>query len=159
MISILKFEKDIPILKMLLWKMVLLLLKSRWTSNCFFSLQHLQLFWIPRRCPSNQHFCANIEWRVYFGYSENYNTRPFEICSDLLNCHSRLVFGRPLDLRGNLGNVKEKPTRKTCFFSVKRSAWLHASIMQSFARRHFSDVNEASIVFLWEKDIRTGESI
>ena len=27
----------------------------------------------------------------------------------------RLVFSRFLDLRGNLGNVKEKPTSKTCF--------------------------------------------
>ena len=27
----------------------------------------------------------------------------------------RLVFSRCFDIRGNLGNVKEKPTRKTCF--------------------------------------------
>ena len=27
----------------------------------------------------------------------------------------RLVFSRFFDIRGNLGNVKEKPTRKTCF--------------------------------------------
>ena len=27
-----------------------------------------------------------------------------------------LVFSRLFDFRGNLGNVKEKPTRKTCFF-------------------------------------------
>ena len=28
---------------------------------------------------------------------------------------TRLVFSRFFDLRGNLGNVKEQPTRKTCF--------------------------------------------
>ena len=27
----------------------------------------------------------------------------------------RLVFSRFFDIRGNLGNAKEKPTRKTCF--------------------------------------------
>ena len=27
---------------------------------------------------------------------------------------SRLVFSRFFDIRGNLGNAKEKPTRKTC---------------------------------------------
>ena len=32
----------------------------------------------------------------------------------------RLVFSRFLDLRGNLGNVKEKPTRKTCFSREKK---------------------------------------
>ena len=28
---------------------------------------------------------------------------------------SRLVFSRFFDIRGNLGNAKEKPARKTCF--------------------------------------------
>ena len=28
---------------------------------------------------------------------------------------------------------------------LKRSAWLHASTLQNFARRHFFDVNEVSI--------------
>ena len=32
----------------------------------------------------------------------------------------RLVFSRLLDLRGNLGIVKEKPTRKTCSPCEKR---------------------------------------
>ena len=31
-----------------------------------------------------------------------------------------LVFSRFLDLRGNLGIVKEKPTSKTCFFLEKK---------------------------------------
>ena len=34
-------------------------------------------------------------------------------------CH-RLVFSRFFDLRGNLLNVKEKPTRKTCFSREKK---------------------------------------
>ena len=29
---------------------------------------------------------------------------------------TRLVFSWFFDIRGNLNNVKEKPTRKTCFF-------------------------------------------
>ena len=33
----------------------------------------------------------------------------------LFNKVARLVFSRFFDIRGNLGNVKEKPTRKTCF--------------------------------------------
>ena len=33
---------------------------------------------------------------------------------------TRLVFSRFLDLRGNLGNVKEKPTSKTCFSREKK---------------------------------------
>ena len=33
---------------------------------------------------------------------------------------NRLEFSRFLDLRGNLGNVKEKPTRKTCFSRGKK---------------------------------------
>ena len=43
--------------------------------------------------------------------------------------------------------------------AVKRSAWLQASILQNFARRHFFDVIEVSIVFSSEIDIKTGESI
>ena len=58
----------------------------------------------------------------------------------------RLVFSRFFDIRGNLGNVKEKPTRKTCFSREKKSALLHASIRQNFAWRHFFDVNGVSIV-------------
>ena len=34
--------------------------------------------------------------------------------------HSRLVFSRFLDLHGNFGIVKEKPTRKTCFSCEKK---------------------------------------
>ena len=34
--------------------------------------------------------------------------------------NGRLVFSRFLDLRENLGIVKEKPTRKTCFSREKK---------------------------------------
>ena len=37
------------------------------------------------------------------------------IFSNINLCWLRLVFSRFLDLNRNLGNVKEKPTRKTCF--------------------------------------------
>ena len=33
---------------------------------------------------------------------------------------ARLVFSRFFDIRGNLGNVIEKPTRKTCFSHEKK---------------------------------------
>ena len=42
---------------------------------------------------------------------------------------------------------------------MKRIPWLHASSLQNFARRHFLDVNEVSIVFPREIDIKTGEII
>ena len=57
----------------------------------------------------------------------------------------RLVFSPFFDIRGNFGNVKEKPARKTCF-SREKSALLHASIRQNFAWRHFFDVSGVSIV-------------
>ena len=48
-------------------------------------------------------------------------------------------------MRGNLGIVKEKPTRKTCFSrETKRLA--HASPLQNFASRHFFEANEVSFV-------------
>ena len=58
----------------------------------------------------------------------------------------RLVFSRFLDLRGSLGNIKEKLARKTCFSR------------QNLARLHFFDVNKVSTVFSWKIDIKTGES-
>ena len=70
---------------------------------------------------------------------------------------SRLVFSRFFDIRGNLGNVKEKPTKLV--FPVKWSAWLYASTLQNFARRHFFNVNEVSIVISWEGDVETGDNI
>ena len=71
---------------------------------------------------------------------------------------NRLVFSRFFYLRGNLGNVNEKPTRKTCF-SRKKKRLTPRIYLAKFARRYFSDVNEISIVFSWEIDIKTGQSI
>ena len=66
------------------------------------------------------------------------------IYSQILGIY-RLVFSRVFYIRGNLGNVKEKPTRKICF-SREKSAWLHASTRQNFAWWHFFDVNGVSLV-------------
>ena len=37
-----------------------------------------------------------------------------------LSIYSRLVFSRFFDIRGNFGNVKEKPTRRPCFSREKK---------------------------------------
>ena len=37
----------------------------------------------------------------------------------------RLVFSRFFDICGNLGNAKEKPTRKTCFLREMKRLALH----------------------------------
>ena len=71
---------------------------------------------------------------------------------------ARLVFSRVFDIRRNLGNVKEKPTRKTCF-SREMKPWLYTSTLQNFARQHFFDVNRVSIVISWERDVEMGENI
>ena len=41
-------------------------------------------------------------------------------CNKLVPESDRLIFSRFLDLRGNLGIVKEKPTRKTYFSREKK---------------------------------------
>ena len=66
-----------------------------------------------------------------------------------------LVFSGFLDFRGNL----KKNRLEKLVSPLKRSAWLHASTLQNFARRHVSDVNEVSIVFSWKIDIKTRENI
>ena len=43
-----------------------------------------------------------------------------KIKNKMLRSETRLVFSRFLDLHGNLGIVKEKPTRKTCFSLAPR---------------------------------------
>ena len=59
---------------------------------------------------------------------------------------NRLVFSRFLDLCGNLGIVKEKPTRKTCFSHEKKrlAPRIYASL------RCFFEVNGISIIFSQE---------
>lgn len=70
----------------------------------------------------------------------------------------RLLCSWFLDLGGNLGNVKEKPIRKTSFFH-KRSAWFHASTFQSFTRQHFLEVKKISIVSSWEIGVKMRDNI
>ena len=70
----------------------------------------------------------------------------------------RLVLIGFFDFRGNLGDVKEKPTRKLVF-PVKWSTCLGASILQNFAGWHLFDFNEVSTVFLWEKDVKTSKTM
>ena len=55
-----------------------------------------------------------------------------------------------------LNCLVDKPTHRD---KVSFIALLDASELQSFTGWHFFDVNEVSIVFLWEIDIKTGESI
>ena len=55
-----------------------------------------------------------------------------------------------------LNCLVDKPTHRD---KVSFIALLDASELQSFTGRHFFDVNEVSIVFLWEVDIKTGEGI
>ena len=71
---------------------------------------------------------------------------------------ARLVFSRFLDLRGNLGIVKEKPTRRTCF-SREKKRQLHSSTKQNCAWRRFFEVNGIPIIFSLEIDVKTGENI
>ena len=63
----------------------------------------------------------------------------------MMSVNYRLVFSRFFDIRGNFGNVKEKPTRKTCFSREMRRLAL-PSTLQNFAGRRFFDVNGVSIV-------------
>ena len=57
---------------------------------------------------------------------------------------SRSAFSGTFEIRENLENIKEKQARKNC---VSREMKRLASTLQSFARRHYFDVNEVSIVF------------
>ena len=70
----------------------------------------------------------------------------------------RLVFSRFLDLHRNLEIVKEKATRKTCFFREK-SAYLHASTKQNFAWRRFFEANGISYIFTRNRFWNSGEYI
>ena len=78
---------------------------------------------------------------------------------NLLNkSFSRLAFSRFFDIRG-ISEMLKKNRLEKLISPVKWSAWLHASTLQNFARRHFFDVNGVSIVILWERDVETGENM
>ena len=63
----------------------------------------------------------------------------------------RLVFSRFLDLPGNLGTVKEKPTRKTCFSREKKRLAPRST--------KSTEVNGISIIFSREIDYKKCVSI
>ena len=110
--------------------------------------------WKQGTCLKQQLKHQDIAWGLYKVYNKDNITASLT----LFWCLYRLVFSRFLDLCESLGIVKEKPTRKTCF-SREKKRLLHASTLQNFAMRHFFDVNEVSVVFSWEIDIKTRESI
>ena len=62
------------------------------------------------------------------------------------NFRHSLVFNGYLDLRGNLGNVKEKPTRKTCFFCEEKQLALRIYLAK-FCKATLLYVNKVSILF------------
>ena len=70
----------------------------------------------------------------------------------------RLLLSRFLDLRRNLGIVKENRLEKLVS-PVKRSAYLHGSTKQKFSWRCFFEVNGIFIIFSREIDVKTGESL
>ena len=70
----------------------------------------------------------------------------------------RLVFSRFLDLRGNLGVVKEKPTRKTCF-SREEERLARRIYLAKYVWRRFFEVNLISIIFSRETVVKTGEGL
>ena len=88
----------------------------------------------------------NAKFSGYYFYMNTNIQRYFQICISLplkkkyrhlgtagIYCFTsrcspvliRLVFSRILDLRGNLGIVKEKPARKTCFSREKSPSSMH----------------------------------
>ena len=58
---------------------------------------------------------------------------------------SRLVFGRFFDLRGHLGNVEEKPTRKSCFSREKK----HLTLCIYLCKILLGDISLMSTKFLY----------
>ena len=67
---------------------------------------------------------VNSVWKTSYEYSlsRNTNLRSTVQVRHFFFQH-KLVFSRFFDIRGNLGNVKDKPTRKTCFSpEMKRQA-------------------------------------
>ena len=53
--------------------------------------------------------------RSLYSFNTNADRLQYRIYKTFCALKLRLVFSRFFDIRGSLGNVKEKPTRKTCF--------------------------------------------
>ena len=62
----------------------------------------------------------------------------------MISFYPRVVFNRVFYIRRNLGNVKEKPTRKTCFSREMKHLALRIYLAK-FSRRRIFDVNGVSI--------------
>ena len=62
-------------------------------------------------------------------------------------------------LFAEISEILKKNRLEKLVFPVKWSAWLYASTLQNFARQHFFNVNEVSIVILWERNVETGENM
>ena len=70
----------------------------------------------------------------------------------------RLVFSRFLDLRGNFGIVKEKPTRKSCFSREKKH--ISPSIYQTQLCLAAFPSSQRNLYYISRAmDVKTGESI
>ena len=79
---------------------------------------------------------------------------------------SEVLTAKPLDqylvgfwICAGISGMLKKNWLEKFVSPMKRSPWLYASGLQKLARRHFFDINEVSIVFSWEIDIKTGDSI
>ena len=83
-------------------------------DDCFWLFRAMLLKWGT----------ANNVWKTSYEYSlsRNTNLRSTVQIRHFFFQH-KLVFSRFFDIRGNFGNVKDKPTRKTCFSpEMKRQA-------------------------------------
>ena len=71
---------------------------------------------------------------------------------------NRLVFSR-FFLFAEISEMWKKNQLEKLVSPMKWSAWLYASTLQNFTRRHFFDDNGVSIEISWDRDIETGENI
>ena len=64
-------------------------------------------------------------------FAKQYSWVPVEKFEADIKLKTRLVFSRFLNLHGSLENVKEKPTRKTCFFREKKRLAPHIHLAKA----------------------------
>ena len=116
-----------------LWKKVFLKISQNSQENTF-GLRNFQkhlfyrtplddCFWLFRATLLKWGTANNV-WKTSYEYSlsRNTNLRSTVQIRHFFFQH-KLVFSRFFDIRGNFGNVKDKPTRKTCFSpEMKRQA-------------------------------------
>ena len=78
-------------------------------THRFFCFNSLSVFLI----------CYDAKQKIYTEEDVIWNWFLIKIKTKII-LKSRLVFSRFLDLHGSLGNVKEKPAKKTCFSREKK---------------------------------------